>query len=120
MMIGLPNETIDDIFQTVEVINENCTGIKIHSTYIQCKTELEKMFHRGEYIPITQDYYVDTVAKIISHLNNQIVIHRINADPPKDKLIAPNWTLKKKVVLNAINKRLEKLDIYQGDKKLFK
>ena len=114
MMVGLPGESEEDIFKTVEVINENCKGVKIHSTYVLKNTVLEKMYESGEYSAITLDYYVDKVCKILSRLRGDIVIHRINGDPPKDKLVAPEWTSRKKVVINAINKELENRNIYQG------
>lgn len=114
MMVGLPNETENDIFNTIDVINKYCNGVKLHSTYVQRNTILEKMYLSGEYKPISMEYYVDIVAKIISRLKSDIIIHRINADPPKDKLVAPNWQLRKKIVINAINKELDNKDIYQG------
>lgn len=114
MMIGLPGETEESIVNTVKIINENCTGIKIHSTYVQLNTELHRMYDRKEYLPITMDYYVRMVAKVISILDKSIIVHRINADPPKDQLIAPEWMLKKKIVLNAINKYLDSENIFQG------
>ena len=118
IMVGLPNEQEIDIADTITLIN-NCgvNGIKLHSTYVMKDTKLEDMFKLGKYITIEQDYYVDIVAKIISNLNKNIIIHRINADPPKDKLVAPLWTARKKIVMNEINRKLDNLDIYQGDKK---
>jgi len=113
MMIGLPNECEADILKTIEILNM-CNGVKIHSTFVLKNTLLEKMYLDGEYVPITQDYYVDRVCDILSRLNKNIIIHRINGDPPKDKLVAPEWTARKKIVLNKINNRLEELDITQG------
>lgn len=115
IMVGLPEETEQDIIDTIDVINKYCTGVKIHSTYIQKNTNLEKLYLSSSYRPITMEYYVDMVPKIIARLNPKIIIHRINADPPKDKLIAPMWQLKKKIVLNTINKALSDRNIYQGD-----
>ena len=113
MMIGLPGESLEDILKTVEVIN-NCNGIKIHSTYILKNTTLEKMYLEEKYQPLSLDYYTEMVGLVIKNLNKDIVIHRINGDPPKDKLVAPDWTLRKKIVLNKINKYLEEQDIKQG------
>ena len=119
MMIGLPNETTRDIEDTIKFINEcGVNGVKLHSTYIMKNTRLENMYNDGEYEPITQEYYVDMVARVISNLNSNIIVHRINADPPKTELVAPLWVARKKIVLNAINKALDNFDIIQGDKKL--
>lgn len=118
IMVGLPNETETDILNTVDLINKlNIEGIKIHSTYVLKNTKLCEMFNQGKYTPLTQEYYVKMVAKIISRLNPNIIIHRLTGDPPKELLVAPEWTKHKKIVLNAIEQTLENADIFQGKEK---
>ena len=59
MMIGLPNETMQDIENTVKYINSlNMQGIKIHSTYVAKGTVLEKMYKEGKYEPLTLEEYL--------------------------------------------------------------
>ena len=41
---------------------------------------------------------------ILTHISPSIVIHRISGDAPKDLLLAPDWNLHKKWVLNGIDK----------------
>lgn len=119
VMIGLPNEKEKDIENTIDVINNcNSDGVKIHSTFVLKNTILNDMYAAGRYVPITLEYYTNIVAKIISNLNKDIVIHRITGDPPKDKLVEPMWTARKKIVINEINKKLMNFDIIQGDKQL--
>lgn len=119
MMIGLPEEKEKDIYNTVQLINDcKCDGIKIHSTFINENTELNNMYKSGDYQPITLEYYVDKVCKIISNLNKDMIIHRITGDPNLNVLVEPKWTGRKKIVLNSINNKLNDLDIVQGDKKL--
>lgn len=119
IMVGLPKETIKSVEDTVDFVNKcGVNGVKLHSTYVMKNTKLAQMYEVGEYEPVSQEYYVDMVAKIISNLNSDIIIHRINADPPKSELAAPLWVARKKLVINAINKSLNDKDIMQGDKKL--
>lgn len=118
IMIGLPGESDKSIYDTIELINNcHCDGVKIHSTFVLKNTKLADMLKEDKYTPITMDYYVQRVAQIISNLDKNIVIHRITGDPPKDKLLSPHWTERKKVVINAINKKLNELNIVQGDRK---
>lgn len=115
IMIGLPNETFDDIKNTVDLINSlNIQGLKIHSTYIVKNTKLEEMYKNNGYTPITLEYYLDSLCYIISHLNKDIIIHRISGDSPKDLLVAPKWNLHKKWILNGLDKLLKEKDLYQG------
>ena len=115
IMIGLPNETFEDIQNTVDLINSlSIQGLKIHSTYIVKNTKLEEMYKKNEYTPITLEYYLDSLCYIISHLNKDIIIHRISGDSPKNLLVAPNWNLHKKWILNGLDKILKEKDLYQG------
>ena len=118
VMVGLPNENEDDVVETINFLNnQKISGVKIHSTYVLKNTVLEQMYLGGKYLPTTQDFYVDMVAKIISKLKSNIVVCRISGDPPKDLLVTPQWQTHKKLVINAINKKLEENNIFQGDNK---
>lgn len=115
IMVGLPNETEADILKTIKLFNSlKIMGVKIHSTYIIKNTKLEQLYLQKKYKPITLNYYVENVAKIIAGLNKNIVVCRITGDAPKDILVAPEWNLHKKIILNSINKKLEDENIYQG------
>lgn len=116
LMIGLPYEQEGDLTETVNFINSlPVTGVKIHSTYIIKGTELEELYTGGEYEPLTLERYVDGVCYVLAHLKPETVICRITGDAPKDKLVEPKWNARKKPVLNAINKALEKRDVRQGN-----
>ncbi len=115
VMVGLPGENVDDICNTIDLLSSlKVDGVKIHSTYVTSDTVLYNMYNAGVYTPITQDYYVDMVCNIIARMSPDIIIHRINADPPRELFIAPDWMLHKKLVLNAINRELDVRNIYQG------
>lgn len=115
IMVGLPGEDIDDIKNTVNFINShNISGLKIHSTYIIKNTKLCDMYLKSEYLPISLEYYLDAICYIITHISSNLIIHRISGDAPKDLLVAPDWNLHKKLVLNGLDKILKEKDLYQG------
>ncbi|MEF2835506.1 MAG: hypothetical protein U0O41_05485 [Clostridia bacterium] len=115
MMIGLPKESFEDIKDTVIFINSHdIQGLKIHSTYIVKNTVLANMYYNKEYEPITLDYYLDGLTYVITHVRPDLIIHRISGDAPKDLLVAPEWNLHKKWVLNGFEKRLVEQDLWQG------
>lgn len=115
IMVGLPGETKKDIMETVEFVNTHkLQGIKIHSTYIVENTVLSKMYENGEYIPLELDEYIEYLVDIVTHLNSNLVIHRISGDAPKDILVAPKWNVHKMWVLHGFEKRMSGRDLWQG------
>lgn len=115
IMVGLPGETDKDIVNTTDFINlHNIQGLKIHSCYVIENTKLADMYKSGVFIPITLEHYLENVAYILTHIDSQIVIHRVSGDAPKNLLLAPEWNLHKKWILNGLDKLLIKNDLYQG------
>lgn len=115
IMIGLPNENLEDLKNTVTFINShNIQGLKIHSTYITKNTVLEKMYNENKYNPITLDYYIESACYVLTHINPNIIIHKISGDAPKDLLVAPEWNKHKKWIINGIDKYMKYNNLYQG------
>ncbi len=115
VMIGLPNETFKDIKNTVSFVNKhNIQGLKIHSTYVIKNTKLADMYKTGDYTPITLEYYLKTASYILTHINPNIVIHKISGDAPKNLLLAPEWNKHKKWIMNGLDKYLKENNLYQG------
>ena len=115
IMVGLPGENFDDIKNTVNFINNHSIqGLKIHSTYVVKNTRLADMYFNGKYTPISLEYYLDCACYILTHISPDIIIHRVSGDAPKDLLIAPDWNLHKKWIINGLDKLLRDNDLYQG------
>ena len=61
---------------------------------------------------------MDKLLYVITHLRQDIIIHRISGDAPKDLLVAPDWNFHKKWVLNGLDKMMRKQNRFQGDTKI--
>ena len=115
IMVGLPEENFEDIKNTVNFINNhNIQGLKIHSCYVVENTLLGKMYIEGTYTPITLEYYLESASYILTHINPKIIIHKISGDAPKNLLLAPEWNLHKKWIMNGLDKLLREKNLYQG------
>ena len=115
IMIGLPGETKDDLAKTINFVNlHNIDGIKIHNVYVVRNTVLADLYNQKLYTPINFEEYMDCLVYSITHLRPDIVIHRISGDAPKDLLLAPEWNVHKKWVLNGLDRILKEKDLYQG------
>lgn len=115
IMVGLPGESTEDIKNTVDFLNQhNIQGLKIHSCYVIKNTVLADMYLSGQYTPITLEDYLSNTAYILTHIDPNVVIHRVSGDAPKDLLLAPDWNLHKKWILNGLDKLLKEKNLYQG------
>lgn len=113
---GLPNETETDMLNTIDYINSlDIQGIKIHSLLILKDTLLYKQYLSNPFKVLTLDEYVNIVILQLRRLRPDIIIHRLAADGIVDDLIEPKWTIKKLVVMNEIDKKMRKDEVYQGD-----
>ena len=113
---GLPGETYEDMIATAKFLNTlPIQGVKIHMLHIMKNTPLEKYYKETNFDVLSLDEYVKIVSNQLRYLNDNIVIHRVTGDSPKDLLIEPLWTLKKFVVINEIDKYMRNNKIYQGD-----
>ncbi len=115
VILGLPNETREDILETAEAMAEiGVDGIKTHSLYILKETPLARIFEAGECSVLEQSTYVDWVVAFLEHLSPDVIIQRLTGDPVPSALIAPAWTLQKQQTLSLIHQELEARDTYQG------
>lgn len=115
IMVGLPDENMDDIKNTVTFLNNHSLqGLKIHSTYVIRNTLLADWYENGQYHIISLNEYLECLVYILTHISPDIIIHRVSGDAPKNLLIAPEWNLHKKWVLNGLDKILREKDLYQG------
>ena len=112
---GLPYETKEMMIDTVKYLsNLDIQGIKIHSTYVVENTVLADMYKKGEYTALDLDDYIETLIDIMTHLNPNLIIHRISGDAPKDILVAPYWNSHKMWILHGFEKRFRARDLWQG------
>ena len=116
IMLGLPGETKEHVKRTVEFLNRHdIQGIKLHSLYVLEGTRLAELYREGKFEPITYAEYIDWALYVLTHVSPELVIHRISGDCPRDMLVAPDWILKKKEILNEIIKTMEKNGWNQGE-----
>lgn len=120
IMIGLPSsnklvEDHNDIINTVNFINtNNIQGLKIHSCYVVRNTKLAVLYNEGKYMPLSLNEYLEECTYVITHINPNIIIHRVSGDAPKNLLVAPDWNSHKKWIINGLDKLLEERNLYQG------
>lgn len=109
LIIGLPNETKEDMLKSVEYVCNVTDGIKLQLLHILKGTDLEAQYNDGKIKTLTLDEYCDIICDCIKIIPKNVVIHRLTGDGAKKDLIAPLWSSDKKNVLNTLNKRINEI-----------
>ena len=113
---GLPNETKNDMINTVRHLNTlDIQGIKIHMLHIMKHTNMGKDYLIKPWPLLTLEEYIDITVTQLRYLKPSVIVHRITGDSKRSLLIEPKWTLKKFVVGNEIDKLMRKNNYFQGD-----
>lgn len=115
LIFGLPGESIDDMLESVRELSRLAPDqVKIHLLHVIRDTVLADMYLSGEYTPMEMDEYVDTVALALTLLPPDTVVGRLTGDGMQSSLLAPDWSRKKTVVINAIDKKMYAENLWQG------
>lgn len=113
LILGLPGETKEDVLNSVRyVTNLHVHGIKLQLLHVLKDTDLAKY----SFPVLSKEEYIDMVISCLEIIPEDVVIHRVTGDGPKDLLIAPKWSSNKKMVLNDLHKTLKEKESWQGKK----
>lgn len=115
VILGLPGENKERILETIDYLaQKNIFGIKLQLLHILKGTDLAKDYEKNLFSVYTKEEYIDLVIDCIEHLPQDVVLHRVTGDGPKNLLIAPLWSGNKKEVLNSLHHRFKERGAYQG------
>ena len=118
VIIGLPNESREDILKTIDFVGRYTDGIKLQLLHVIHNTQLEQMYINKVFEVLSLEEYVDILCDAINILPKNVVIHRLTGDAKISDLVAPVWSKDKKKVLNYINHQFKVRNVFQG--KFFK
>lgn len=115
VILGLPGETDHDILETISYLNScHIFGIKLQLLHVLEHTDLAYDYRAGVFQTYSLEEYINILTNCITHLSGEIVIHRVTGDGPKNLLIAPTWSLNKRLVLNSLHKKMKDEELFQG------
>jgi radical SAM protein (TIGR01212 family) len=115
VIIGLPGESRAEMLETADVLAElKVDGVKLHLLHILHGTPLGELYRQGEVDVLGMPEYVGLVVDFVERLHPQTMIHRLTGDGPRELLLAPQWSLNKWQVLNAIDAEFARRGSCQG------
>ena len=116
LILGLPGESSEMMLESVKhVCNEKIFGIKLHMFNLVKGSQMEKT-HPGYVSFKSIDEYTDLLISALELIPPDITLHRISGDAPRSTLIAPEWSYKKRTILNTIHREMKNRNTWQGKK----
>ena len=115
LIFGLPDEDREMMLESVQEVAKLCPEqVKIHLLHVIRGTRLADVYNEGNYTPLEMDEYVDIVANALTLLPPDTVICRLTGDGMQRELLAPDWSRKKTIVINNIDKKMFAENLWQG------
>lgn len=115
LILGLPLETHEQMLSSVKKLSTlPIDGVKLQLLHVLENTDLADYYKKEGFSVLSQEEYVELIIDCLEYLPQNVVIHRLTGDGPRKLLLAPEWSIHKKQVLNQIQRRLKERDTYQG------
>lgn len=118
LILGLPGETKQDMIDSVNYVTRSgAWGMKLHLLNVVKGSRMEKDY--SDYNSFDSiDEYVNFVCDLLEIIPPEIVMHRLTGDAPRKILITPEWSYRKRTILNGIQHELKRRGSFQGCKTL--
>src|SRR5262245_48530910 len=115
LILGFPGESRAEILETPSLLNRlEINGIKLHNLHVIKNTVLEKFYAAGSFTLFSQSEYVALVVDFLERLDPEMVVHRLTGETYRAITVAPEWSINKMAVHNAIWQELARRDTWQG------
>jgi len=115
LILGFPGESRAEILATPALLNRlGIDGVKLHNLHVIKNTQLEQFYNLGQVPLFSREEYVNLMIDFVERLDPEMVMHRLSGEAQRAITIAPEWSIDKRGVHNAIVKAFEARDTWQG------
>lgn len=115
VILGLPGESRRDMEDTIRYINIiKPFGIKLQLLHVLEHTDLADYYRSGRLTLLTQEEYLSILIRSLELLSPDIVVHRVTGDGPRQLLLAPSWSVRKRDILNTLHLTMRQSGTRQG------
>lgn len=112
LIFGLPNETQEMMLETAkQAYTWGIDSVKYHPLYVVKRTALANEYMRGEFEPISEELYLDTLSKAILMKPPHVTVQRVTAGINDNSLLAPAWCRDKNEQMRNINRFLKRVGL---------
>lgn len=117
LILGFPTESREEILETPLLLNRlGIDGVKLHNLHVIKNTVLEQIYRAGGFTLLSRGAYISLLADFLELLAPETVIHRLTGETYREITVAPDWSVNKIGLVNAVNDYLEYRNSWQGKK----
>ena len=115
LIYGFPGESAAEFLKTADLMaGLPIDSLKLHQLHAVEGTGLADLYHSGEFLPLTLEAYITTIADFLELLPSRIAIQRLYGSAPLEISVAPRWGLKNNQMWYAIVNELTRRGSWQG------
>ena len=112
LIFGLPGESKEMMLETAKAAYAlGIDSVKYHPLYVVKRTALANQYTRGEFVPISEELYMEVLKEALLLKPSHVSVQRISAGIDDDTLIAPQWCRDKNRQLRAVNDALASIGL---------
>jgi hypothetical protein len=112
LIFGLPGESKEMMLETAKAAYAlGIDSVKYHPLYVVKRTALANEYTRGEFVPISEELYMEVLKEALLLKPSHVSVQRISAGIDDDTLIAPQWCRDKNRQLRAVNNALASIGL---------
>ena len=116
LILGLPTETREDMFEQINEINSfPIKFLKLHHLQVVGNTKLAEVYAKEPFKVFEYNEYIEFVADYISRLRPGLILQRVLSSSPDECLIAPKWPHTTTAFMMDLQKHMRENDMWQGD-----
>ncbi len=119
LILGLPGETKEMMLESVRHAcghtgsGGRIFGLKLHMLNVVKGSGMAVAM--PDYVPFeSMEEYIDLLISAVEIIPPEITLHRISGDAPRSTLIAPEWSYRKRTILNTIHREMRQRNTWQG------
>jgi hypothetical protein len=116
LILGLPTETQDEMFEQINEINSlPLKFLKLHHLQVVENTRLAELYAKEPFKVFDYQEYIEFVADYISRLRPGLILQRVLSSSPDECLVAPKWPHTTTAFMMDLQKHMREGEIWQGD-----
>lgn len=114
LIVDLPWDSDEDVFQAAEVVNRFGGHVKLHSLYVEKGTKLAQMYENGEVRLLEKEDFIRRASGFLARLDPEVIVDRLIGRVPEEVSVVANWHTSWWKVRDELFSFMDEQGLFQG------